>query len=124
MSKTMWLAIVAAGCALSGCSQTLKVQGRVVEGPTGIATTVRQTDSRLVETGIPNVEVVLLTPDGEELGTAMTDEEGVFELPIAQSHTGKMMVRVRDDRYPDVRSNVDVPDPEERLLVLVKERRE
>jgi neutral amino acid transport system permease protein len=64
-------------------------------------------DGEEVREGVPDVRIVVETPDGEVVAEAVTDEEGNYEIPIEEP--GTYNVRLDTETLPD---GVTVPEGE------------
>lgn len=124
------IATIVAALTMTGCSGATRIDGRVVSGPVGLAVVVDQSDERLLEPGIPGVEVALLqdssTAGGAVIATATSDEEGNFRMTLARGRHpgGQVIVRTRSDSIYTARSRAYLPRAGQRLLCTVMPRPE
>ena len=118
-------ALFAAALLLVGCSGATRINGRVIEGPVGLAVVVEPSDERLANPGLPGIEVALLRETASTsaaiITTAVTDEEGNFRMTLARGqHPGNaVIVRARGEGIYTSRSRAFLPRGNQQLLCTV-----
>lgn len=106
---------------LSGCAKTT-IRGRVISSEIGRAIVVAETDERMDEPGIADVEVTI--SQGGILGQAETTSKGDFSFSIqdAALRSGPVLVRVEGDPVFRVQNQVQIPHPGQAILVNAVKR--
>jgi|GEM_PF-2613182 len=101
---------------LSGCAKTT-IRGRVIAAEIGRAIVVTETDERMDEPGIANVEVTI--SQGGILGQGKTTSKGdfTFSVPDTALRSGPVLVRVEGDPVFRVQNQVQIPFPNQAILV-------
>lgn len=114
--------------SLVGCkSAATHFSGRVIVGTIGQAMVVGPNDERLLEPGIPGLDVVVLQAGGSTargtgvLTQAKTDELGNFAITIPRGKhpASSVTVRVRGDHIFSSRSQTFLPTNAQKLLCTV-----
>ena len=84
-------------------------------GPPATAAPIQGLTGTLVDAGQPveGVEIVVETPDGEEVGRAESDDNGVWTVPVEQP--GRYRVTLDVDTLPD---DTELRDPERNPLEI------
>ncbi len=130
MSTGTWnRSIIAGGVILGaavfcGCAAS-SISGRVLPGAAPIVTLVEENDSRLTTQGIEGVEIEVKSigrsGDSRLVGTATTDKDGEFSVPISDRALIKnnMVLTAKRDGVPAVREPVLLPGEGRRVLVLL-----
>lgn len=121
-------ALIGVAMVLVGCAGTMKIKGRVVGGPVGVAVVVDHDDERLSEAGIAGVDVSLLREDGGSAGLiakGLSDAEGNFVISLRQGQHpgGAVVVRTKGDGVFTARSRTFLPSGDQRLLCTVIENK-
>ncbi len=121
-----WIAcsVLAGLLVLGGCTAT-KIQGTAVRGEIGKAILVTYSDARLGEGDMAGVKVEITTAVSGRGGQAiiasgLTDENGVFSIPIRSKVPPRMTIRATKEGEYDVRSTVARPASGERILILMR----
>lgn len=118
--------LACASILLVACGQSsLRLHGRVIPGRAAVSSVVASDDERLLEPGVPGVEVAMLRDSGPRGGGLITktttDEFGDFEIILGrgQHPGGAVMIRVTGDDIFDARSRTFLPSAGQKLLCPV-----
>ena len=110
----------------TGCNGSAsEINGRVVPGSAAIVQVVDDNDSRLTSQGIEGVEVEVKSlgraGDSHLVGTATSDKDGQFSVPIADRNLIKnsMILTARRNGIPGVREPVQLPGTGRQVLVML-----
>ncbi|MEQ8770653.1 MAG: hypothetical protein RIB60_09100 [Phycisphaerales bacterium] len=131
MSKT--IRTLATACLLTflaGCGG-ITVRGTVVGSPIGRAVVVDARDERLMQPGIPGVELKIVRPGTETSGgiaplaTAVTDEAGRFSMRLSDRDKvrGALVIMAEGESALRSATRIYPPRKGQEVLVNVRERR-
>lgn len=119
------LAIATLGFGLGGCETSRTVSGKVLPGPTGVATVVQENDPRLEEPGVGGVDV-RISDGATGLGSVAqttTAPDGAFSLRVPErAMTRRLEVLAEGEDIVRFRGSSFLPMDGRRLLIFVERR--